>query len=54
MITSNYAYWKALAEDRERYNAIADNPVHLAAETPVSTFSIDVDTGSYSNGFRRG
>ena len=36
-------------QDRERYNVIVDNPVHLAAETPVSTFSIDVDTGSYSN-----
>ncbi|MDB5802667.1 MAG: hypothetical protein JWL63_3606 [Rhodocyclales bacterium] len=36
-------------EERERYKAISDNPVHLAAEAPVSTFSIDVDTGSYSN-----
>ena len=24
------------------------NPVHVTAETPVSTFSIDVDTASYS------
>ncbi|MFT3734939.1 MAG: von Willebrand factor type A domain-containing protein [Rhodocyclaceae bacterium] len=36
-------------EDRERYGQINDNPVHLVAEAPVSTFSIDVDTGSYSN-----
>lgn len=36
-------------EERERYNTIKDNPVHLAAETPVSTFSVDVDTASYSN-----
>ncbi|MGB0126443.1 MAG: VWA domain-containing protein [Rhodocyclaceae bacterium] len=36
-------------QDRERYQATADNPVHQAAANPVSTFSIDVDTGSYSN-----
>jgi Ca-activated chloride channel homolog len=36
-------------EERETYKTINDNPVHLAAEQPVSTFSIDVDTGSYSN-----
>lgn len=35
--------------DRENYAALVDNPVHLAGETPVSTFSIDVDTGAYSN-----
>ncbi|HET7845005.1 MAG TPA: von Willebrand factor type A domain-containing protein, partial [Xanthomonadales bacterium] len=35
--------------DRESYADHADNPVHLAAESPVSTLSIDVDTGSYSN-----
>jgi Ca-activated chloride channel family protein len=33
----------------ERYEARHDNPVHLASQEPVSTFSIDVDTGSYSN-----
>lgn len=39
-----------LAEpDNERYGAYTDNPVHLAAEQPVSTFGVDVDTGSYSN-----
>ena len=36
-------------EFRERYQSLNDNPVHRVAETPVSTFSIDVDTGSYSN-----
>ncbi|MES2684074.1 MAG: VWA domain-containing protein [Pseudomonadota bacterium] len=36
-------------QDRENYANVADNPVLRAAETPVSTFSIDVDTGSYSN-----
>lgn len=34
---------------RERYGKHSDNPVKLVAEEPVSTFSIDVDTGSYSN-----
>lgn len=33
----------------ERYGAISDNPIHRVAEAPVSTFSVDVDTGSYSN-----
>ncbi|MDO9453069.1 MAG: VWA domain-containing protein [Stagnimonas sp.] len=36
-------------QDRENYADVADNPVLRAAEQPVSTFSIDVDTGSYSN-----
>lgn len=33
----------------ERYGDVNDNPVRLVAENPVSTFSIDVDTGSYAN-----
>lgn len=33
----------------ERYQHADDNPVHLVAEQPVSTFSIDVDTGAYAN-----
>ncbi len=33
----------------ERYAEHDDNPVKRVAEAPVSTFSIDVDTGSYSN-----
>ncbi len=37
------------AEDRERYAKISDNGVMLTREQPVSTFSIDVDTGSYAN-----
>lgn len=36
-------------QDRENYAHVSDNPVHRAAEDPVSTFSIDVDTGSYAN-----
>ena len=36
-------------EARERYSQLTDNAVKQVAEAPVSTFSIDVDTGSYSN-----
>ncbi len=32
--------------DRENYRHYDDNPVKQVAEAPVSTFSIDVDTGS--------
>jgi len=35
--------------DRENYHHFDDNPVKRAAEQPVSTFSIDVDTGAYAN-----
>ncbi|MEM8768394.1 MAG: VWA domain-containing protein [Pseudomonadota bacterium] len=35
--------------DREAYNHFDTNPVHLVSESPVSTFSIDVDTASYAN-----
>jgi Ca-activated chloride channel family protein len=35
--------------DREQYAHQEDNPVKRTAEQPVSTFSIDVDTGSYAN-----
>jgi Ca-activated chloride channel family protein len=38
-----------LPQDAERYAALDDNPVHRVAEQPVSTFSIDVDTGAYAN-----
>ena len=33
----------------EQYAMQDDNPVRRASEQPVSTFSVDVDTGSYSN-----
>lgn len=36
-------------EDREQYQNLPQNPIHSVAEAPVSTFSIDVDTGSYAN-----
>lgn len=35
--------------DRENYAHFDNNPVKRVSEHPVSTFSIDVDTGSYSN-----
>ncbi|MCK4833826.1 MAG: VWA domain-containing protein, partial [Gammaproteobacteria bacterium] len=35
--------------NRENYDHFDDNQIKLVAEAPVSTFSIDVDTGSYSN-----
>ena len=37
------------SEPREQYENLPDNPVHRVAEAPVSTFSVDVDTGSYAN-----
>ena len=36
-------------ENRERYEGEAVAAVNSVAETPVSTFAVDVDTGSYSN-----
>jgi Ca-activated chloride channel family protein len=33
----------------EKYAQREDNPVQRASEQPLSTFSIDVDTGSYAN-----
>lgn len=35
--------------NREIYGHYDDSPVKLVAEAPVSTFSIDVDTGGYAN-----
>ncbi|OIO74654.1 MAG: hypothetical protein AUJ57_01895 [Zetaproteobacteria bacterium CG1_02_53_45] len=37
------------AQDRESYAHQDENPVKITSETPVSTFSVDVDTASYSN-----
>ncbi|WP_437880389.1 vWA domain-containing protein [Pseudomonas sp. LRF_L74] len=46
LLDSSAAYQ---VEGREQYQKIAENPLHAVAEQPVSTFSIDVDTGSYAN-----
>jgi Ca-activated chloride channel family protein len=35
-------------QGRDKFTNIVSNPVKVAAEEPVSTFSIDVDTSSYS------
>lgn len=37
-----------LAENRDRFQSFETNPVRSALESPVSTFSIDVDTASYA------
>ncbi len=34
---------------RERYAAVAEQPFHRVRQTPLSTFSIDVDTAAYAN-----
>lgn len=42
-------YQNPVYHDRENYLHTPENSVKRVAETPVSTFSIDVDTASYSN-----
>jgi len=48
---SSLQYLRAPSENinRENYAHFDDNGIKLVTEAPVSTFSIDVDTGSYSN-----
>lgn len=41
--------WAQEEISRENYAHLDDNAVKLAAEDPVSTFSVDVDTASYAN-----
>jgi len=41
--------WSGTPESNERYQGVKDSGVVLAADQPFSTFSIDVDTGSYAN-----
>ncbi|UXI68681.1 vWA domain-containing protein [Tahibacter amnicola] len=48
-IATSEAPRDAQIANTEKYQDHADNPVLRTAETPVSTFSIDVDTGSYTN-----
>jgi len=38
-----------MQQNRENYAHFEDHGIQRAAEQPVSTFSIDVDTGAYSN-----
>ncbi|MFM2409548.1 MAG: hypothetical protein RL481_376 [Pseudomonadota bacterium] len=44
--TPGYAY---TAQDRERYAGTEVSSIKAVADEPVSTFSVDVDTGSYAN-----
>ena len=44
-----YGFAPSQPEDRDNYKHREANAVHLATNDPVSTFSIDVDTGSYTN-----
>jgi len=44
-----YPVINTLEKNSESYQTLANNPVKLVQQQPVSTFSIDVDTGSYSN-----
>lgn len=46
------AMWQQPQVNREQYQHFDDSGIFLAKEQPVSTFSIDVDTGSYSNARR--
>ncbi len=43
---------QAPQHNTENYSHIGDNPFFSAKQTPLSTFSIDVDTASYSNARR--
>ncbi len=43
------ARYAPMIQDTENYHAFEDGSVLRVVEAPVSTFSIDVDTGSYSN-----
>lgn len=37
------------AQNTEKYQHLEQNPVQSVVQAPVSTFSVDVDTGSYAN-----
>jgi Ca-activated chloride channel family protein len=38
----------AVGEERDKFEHFNDNPIKQVATDPVSTFSLDVDTGSYA------
>lgn len=44
-----YPYPRPLPQDRERYDGKEVASIKRVANEPVSTFAVDVDTGSYSN-----
>jgi Ca-activated chloride channel family protein len=48
-VMNSQAIYQPAPENRERYAGEAVAAVQAVADTPVSTFSVDVDTGSYAN-----
>ena len=48
-VSSDHFFFPSEPVNRENYAHYNDNPIFQVAEHPVSTFSIDVDTGSYTN-----
>ena len=46
---SRYRAAPQVEVNRDNYQRPDDNPVKATADEPVSTFSVDVDTGSYTN-----
>ncbi len=46
MSDQSYAYYQD--QGRDKFESIKTNPIKVAAEEPLSTFSVDVDTASYS------
>lgn len=49
MMATPMDVWQPPQENREKYQHLSDNPVKLTRQEAVSTFSLDVDTGAYSN-----
>jgi len=49
VIYNHDSYPHSYDENRENYKHFVDNEINKSIEKPVSTFSIDVDTGAYSN-----
>ncbi|MCW8935959.1 MAG: VWA domain-containing protein [Gammaproteobacteria bacterium] len=49
VIYNQDSFMHAAEENRENYNHFTDNVINKSIESPLSTFSIDVDTGAYSN-----
>ncbi len=48
-VAPSVGYVRPPAQNRERYDGEAVAAIMAVAEEPVSTFAVDVDTGSYSN-----
>ena len=51
-VSRNLTIAKPEVVDRENYAHLNENGISFVAQTPVSTFSIDVDTGAYTNSRR--